>query len=68
MDYRNEVDVLTRFPGAGKKTILLGGVESTNELGPVIADTYLLGPDDIHECYRRLVPAVEALVQALHLD
>jgi protein-tyrosine phosphatase len=68
MDYRNEVDVLTRFPGSARKTILLGGVDGSSETGPEIPDPYSLGPDDVTDCYRRLIPAVDALVHALRLD
>jgi low molecular weight protein-tyrosine phosphatase len=67
MDYRNEVDVLTRFPGAAKKTILLGGITATRSLGPEIPDPYMSAPEDVAECYRRLIPAVDALVRALRL-
>jgi protein-tyrosine-phosphatase len=68
MDHRNEVDVLLRFPGAAKKTILIGGINSTATLKPEIPDPYILGADNVADCYRRLVPAVDALVQALRLD
>jgi protein-tyrosine-phosphatase len=68
MDYRNEVDVLTRFPGAARKTILLGGISATKSTGPEIPDPYMLGPDGVLECYRRLIPAVDALVRALGLE
>ena len=66
MDYRNEVDVLTRFPGSGRKTILLGGLDASGA-GPMIPDPYSLGADGVAECYRRLNGAVDALVQALGL-
>ena len=68
MDHRNEVDVLLRFPVAAKKTILLGGINSTATLKPEIPDPYMFGPDKVADCYRRVVPAVDALVHALGLD
>jgi protein-tyrosine phosphatase len=67
MDYRNEVDVLTRFPGSAKKTILLGGLNASTSGGPLIPDPYSLGAEAVEECYRRLDAAVNALVRALAL-
>lgn len=67
MDYRNEVDVLTRFPGSAKKTILLGGLDASTSGGPVIPDPYSLGPEAVEECYRRIDTAVSALIRALGL-
>lgn len=68
MDYRNEVDVLTRFPGASKKTVLLGGIDSAKAPSLEIRDPYALGADAVAECYQRLVPAIDALIIALGLD
>jgi protein-tyrosine-phosphatase len=67
MDYRNEVDVLTRFPGSAKKTILLGGVDPSASDGPMIPDPYSMAPEAVDECYRRVDRAVAALVKALGL-
>jgi protein-tyrosine-phosphatase len=67
MDYRNEVDVLTRFPGSAKKTILLGGLDAPAAAGPAIPDPYSLGAEAVEECYRRIDTAVSALVRALGL-
>jgi protein-tyrosine phosphatase len=68
MDHRNEVDVLTRFPGAAKKTILLAGLGAARRESQEIPDPYMLGPDGVTQCYYRLVPAVDALVHSLGLD
>ena len=68
MDHRNEVDVLTRFPGAAKKTVLLAGVSAAPRASLEIPDPYMLGPEGVSECYRRLVPAVDALIRSLGLD
>jgi protein-tyrosine phosphatase len=68
MDHRNEVDVLTRFPGAAKKTVLLAGVSAAQRASQEIPDPYMLGPDGVSECYRRLVPAIDALIRSLGLD
>jgi len=68
MDYRNEVDVLTRFPGAGKKTIMLGGLDASPSDGAMIPDPFSLGPDGVEQCYRRLDSAITELVRALGLS
>jgi protein-tyrosine-phosphatase len=67
MDYRNELDVLTRFPGSSKKTILLGGLGASPSAGPAIPDPYSLGVEAVEECYQRIDTAVNALVLALGL-
>jgi protein-tyrosine-phosphatase len=65
MDYRNEAEVVARFPGARRKTILLGGVERRPLNGPSIPDPYMLEPDAVAATYRRLSAAVDALVARL---
>jgi protein-tyrosine phosphatase len=67
MDYRNEIDVLTRFPGSAKKTIMLGGLDQSPSDGPMIPDPYTLGPEAVEESYRRLDSAVMELIRALGL-
>lgn len=67
MDYRNEVDVLTRFPGSARKTIMLGGLDASTSSEPMIPDPYSLGAEAVAECYQRLDTAVTALVRALGL-
>lgn len=67
MDYRNEIDVLTRFPGSAKKTIMLGGLDQTASDGPTIPDPYTLEPGAANESFQRLDSAVTALVRALGL-
>jgi protein-tyrosine-phosphatase len=67
MDYRNEVDVLTRFPGSARKTIMLGGLDASTSSGPMIPDPYSLGTEAVADCYQRLDMAVTALVRALGL-
>ena len=68
MDHRNEVDVLTRFRGAARKTVLLAGVNAPSSASQEIPDPYMLGPDGVSKCYRQLVPAVDALIHSLGLD
>jgi protein-tyrosine phosphatase len=65
MDYRNEAEVVARFPKAGRKTILLGGVERRPLRGPSIPDPYMLDADAVAATYRRLSVAVDALVARL---
>jgi hypothetical protein len=67
MDYRNEIDVLTRFPGSAKKTILVGGLDESAPGGPAIPDPYSLEPEAAQESFRRLDSAVSALIRALGL-
>jgi len=67
MDYRNEVDVVTRFPGSARKTILLGSLDAKTGMGLVIPDPYSLGPEAVEACYRRVDTAVSALVRAIGL-
>ena len=64
MDYRNEAEIVSRFPRAAKKTILLGGVDGSPD-GPSIADPYTLDSDAVSAIYERLSGAVAALVSGL---
>jgi protein-tyrosine phosphatase len=65
MDYRNEVDVVTRFPGAGKKTVLLGAFDTQASDSPEVRDPVSLSAEGVERCYARLASAVDALAQAL---
>jgi protein-tyrosine-phosphatase len=64
MDYRNEAEVVSRYPSAARKTILLGGVDGAPE-GPSIPDPYMLDSHGIAAIYERLSGAVNALVNGL---
>ena len=64
MDYRNEAEVVARFPRASGRTMLLGGaVLTTRE--PEIPDPYPLEDDAVAEVFERLSLAVDALVRRL---
>ena len=65
MDHRNEAEVVARFPGASRKTILLGGVDKKSRLGPSIPDPYTLDADAVSAIYERVATAVDALVAML---
>jgi len=65
MDFRNEAEVVARFPRASRKTILLGGVERFRVEGPSIVDPYALDPAAVSATYRRVSAAVDALVNRL---
>ena len=65
MDYRNEAEVVARFPRSARKTILLGGVEKRQPLGPSIPDPYTLDADAIAAIYDRVSLGVDALVARL---
>jgi len=63
MDYRNEAEVVARFPRASRKTILLGGVD--RPVSPSIDDPFSLGADDVARIYVRLSASIDALVARL---
>ena len=57
---------LGRFPQARGKTFLLGEtVPGSRSQLVEIEDPYLGGPEEIRECYRRLVEATTILTNAL---
>ncbi len=64
MDHRNEAEVVTRFPQAEPKTILLGGLDGSPD-GPSIADPYSRDANAVAAIYERLSGAVTALVNRL---
>ena len=65
MDYRNEVDIITRFPRAARKTILLGSLDALNPGDRVIPDPLGLGDAGFATCYQRLARAVDSLVREI---
>jgi protein-tyrosine phosphatase len=65
MDFRNEAELVARFPRAARKTVLLGGVERHPIGGPAIPDPYMLDADAVSAIYRRVARAVDALVSRL---
>ena len=65
MDYRNEAEVVARFPRASRKTILLGGVGRAFGVSPSIDDPYARNADDVAVIYARLSASVDALVARL---
>jgi protein-tyrosine phosphatase len=67
MDYRNELDLITRFRGAGRKTILLGAMDAHESGTAEIPDPVSLSAEGVERCYARLSSAVDGLVQALDL-
>ena len=68
MDYRNELDVITRFRGAARKTILLGAMDAEASGNPQISDPVSLSVEGVERCYARLASAVDGLVEALGFD
>jgi protein-tyrosine-phosphatase len=65
MDYRNEVDLVTRFRGAARKTILLGALDAEQHGSPEIDDPVSLDIEGVEACYARMASAIDALVDAL---
>jgi len=62
MDYRNEAEVVARFPRASRKTILLGGVGRALGVSPSIDDPYARNAAEVGLIYSRLSASVDALV------
>ena len=65
MDHRNEAELVTRYPGATAKTILLGGIDRVADQPAAIPDPYMLEGDDVIRVYDRLASAVDALAARL---
>ncbi len=65
MDYRNEAEIVARFPRTARKTILLAGVEKRPRYGPSITDPFTLDADAVAAVYERVSSAVDALVARL---
>jgi len=65
MDHRNEAEVISRYPRAASKTILLGGIEVGRDQPTAIPDPYVMEAEDVTRVYDRLSSAVEALVGRL---
>jgi protein-tyrosine phosphatase len=64
-DYRNEAEVVARFPRASRKTILLGGLGRAFGVSPSIDDPYSRNADEVALIYGRLSASVNALVARL---
>jgi protein-tyrosine phosphatase len=64
-DYRNEAEVVARFPRASRKTILLGGLGRAFGVSPSIDDPYSRNADEVALIYGRLSASVDALVARL---
>ena len=62
------MDVITRFRGAARKTILLGALDAEHHGSPEIGDPVSLDVDGVERCYERMASAVDALVDALDRD
>jgi protein-tyrosine phosphatase len=62
MDWRNEAELIDRFPDAADKVVLLGafGAPDSRE-APVILDPYAEQEEGVAACYRRLRLAVDAV-------
>jgi protein-tyrosine phosphatase len=65
MDYRNEAEVVARFPRASRKTILLGGVRRGRRVSASIDDPYARDAEGVAAIYVHLSSAVDALVARL---
>jgi protein-tyrosine phosphatase len=54
MDFNNRSEILSRFPAAKKKILMLGAFMGPSGLGPEIYDPYSMGPEATKHCYRIL--------------
>jgi len=64
MDWRNEAELVARFPDAERKVLLLGAFGPQGAPGaPAIPDPYLGDIETVETCYAQLVPAVRAVAE-----
>jgi protein-tyrosine-phosphatase len=68
MDYRNEVDVVHRFPWAEGKVVLLGAFARGRNVDVAIPDPYTEDEATLVDCYARLVAAVDAVAEQLVVE
>src|ERR1019366_2392065 len=65
MDRLNEAELVSRYPRAGRRVVLLGEFDRARSRDPAIADPYMRGPDAVRESFQRIAAAVDGLVRTL---
>lgn len=65
MDYANEAELLSRFPGARSKTLFLGTLAPSPTEREEIVDPFLGSDEDTRRCAGRVRSCVDALVLVL---
>jgi protein-tyrosine phosphatase len=68
MDYRNEVELVHRFPWAEGKVVMLGAFARGRDLDVSIPDPYTEDEATLVDCYARLVTAVDAVTEQLAVE
>lgn len=65
MDWRNEVELIGRFPDARAKVLMLGAWRAPGARARAISDPYTGSLDDVRRCYALLAPAVRRFADDL---
>lgn len=65
MDYQNQVQLLTRWPGTREKVYMLSAYAAEEYRSVEIPDPYYMGPDDTIACYRDLMTCIHNLALTL---
>jgi protein-tyrosine phosphatase len=68
MDYRNEVELVRRFPWAEDKVVMLGAFGRGRNLDGSIPDPYTEDEATLAGCYVRIVAAVDAVAEQLVVE
>jgi len=65
MDYQNQVQLLTRWPGAKEKLYMLSAYAGGHYRSVEIPDPYYMGQDGTIVCYRGLKTCIDGLAHSL---
>ncbi len=65
MDYKNQVQLLSRWPAAKKKIRMMGWYADEGERMPEIRDPYYIGLEGTRDCYRILTHCIRNLAREI---
>ena len=65
MDYLNEAEVVSRYPEASSKVVLLGSFDAGFPVNPVIPDPFSGDLEAVRSSYGRVAAGIEGLVRTL---
>lgn len=65
MDYQNQVELVSLYPGAKHKTFLLSAYAGKSHNSAEIVDPYNLGEAATRHCYQTLVTCIENLAHSI---
>jgi protein-tyrosine phosphatase len=65
MDHLNVAELVSRYPRAAHKVVLLGAFDPAGPQDPAIPDPYMGNRDAVRASYRRVASAVQGLVARL---